>query len=115
MRRLHKAGQLHAAEYALLAHQPHAIGPEVFGVVEEVSRAAAAPSSSRGAWRWTFKPAGVDVEGPQVECRAEAAQALAGLQARLYQEWHHPDSCEQHLRPLLRDDSRQQQLRGLLP
>ena len=49
-----------------------------------------------------------------MECRAEAAQALAGLQARLYPEWHHPDAREQHLRALLRDDTRQQQLDDLL-
>ena len=54
------------------------------------------------------------MEGPQVESRAEAARALAGLQARLYPEWHHPGTREQHLRALLRDDDRQQQLRGLL-
>ena len=74
--KLHRRGELQVAEYALLAHQPHIIGPEVFGAVEEVERPAAAPPSSSGAWRWTFKPAGVDVEGPQVESRAEADSAI---------------------------------------
>ena len=114
VRSLHRRGQLQAAEYALLAHQPHIIGAALFGAVEEVRRAATAPPSSSGAWRWTFKPAGVDVEGPRVECRAEAARVLASLQARLYPEWHHPDAREHHLRALLHGDSRQPQLRGLL-
>ncbi|CAK0887182.1 unnamed protein product [Prorocentrum cordatum] len=111
---LHQHGELQAAEYALLAHQPHIIGPELFGAVEKVECPAAVIPSSSSAWRWTFKPAGVDVEGPQVESRADAARALAGLQARLYPEWHHPGTREQHLRALLRDDDRQQQMRGLL-
>ena len=101
---LHKRDQLQAAEYAPLAHQPHIIGPEIYGAVEELERPTTAPRSSSSAWRWTFKPARVDVEGPQVKSRAEAAQALAGLQARLYPERYHPGTREQHLRPLLRDD-----------
>ena len=43
MGKLHRKGQLQAADYALLAHQAHLVGPEVFGAVEEVERPAAAP------------------------------------------------------------------------
>ena len=45
--RLHQHGQLHAADYALLAHQPHIIGSDMFGAVEEVGRAATAPPIER--------------------------------------------------------------------
>ena len=44
---LHWSGQLHAADYALLAHQPHIIGPDMFGAVEEVGREATAPPIER--------------------------------------------------------------------
>ena len=47
VRSLRRRGRLHAADYALLAHQPHIIGPDMFGAVEEVGRAATAPPIER--------------------------------------------------------------------
>ena len=60
VRRRHRLGSMTLEEYAELAHQPHILGPEIFGEVV----------ASGWGWRWSFKAAGLAVDSP-VEFQAQ--------------------------------------------
>ena len=79
VRKRHRLGSLTLEEYAELAHQPHILGPEVFGEVV----------ASGTGWSWSFKAAGLAVESPVVfQHRANAVKSLAAIQKTLYPDWH---------------------------
>ena len=92
LRRLHKDGNLTPADYCLLAHLPHILGPAVFGRVEP----------SEKGWRWTFAPAGVDVQGDDFQSQDLCLQELREIQKGLYPAWHEKEKRAAHLQQLLR-------------
>ena len=90
-------------DYCLLAHLPHILGPAVFDRVEP----------SEKGWRWTFAPAGVDVQGDDFQSQDLCLQELREIQKGLYPAWHEKEKRAAHLQQLLRMRSQQQRLETL--
>ena len=77
LRRVSRAFELGPSDYQLLAHLPHILGSEVFGHTEACD----------GGWRWSFQPAGVDLQSAVFPSEKGAAEELAAIQKELYPAW----------------------------
>ncbi len=103
LRQKHKCGELRAADYHLLARLPRILGSAVYGAVQGCA----------GGYRWTFAPAGVDVQGDVFPTKAAAAGDHLPLRQALYPGWEDPGQRAAHLQRLLSLRAQEQRVPGL--
>ena len=107
LRRKHAGNKLSAEDYELLARLPHILGQSaecIYGKVEQCD----------GGWRWTFVPVGLQAVGNVHASYVAAVEHLRQLQHALYPAWHDPAKRATHLQHLLRSQSLQQELHGIV-